>query len=247
MPPDRSRLARIVDTAAILFALGLPTVAAWFYFGFDGDASGLRKAAYAIGKATQFGFPAIWWLTVRRRWPALRLKPGKDLAGVFQGLAFGGAAFLATLVVYHGWLEPAGYFATSGRVIQGRLIGFGIDSLAAYLAVAVFYSLIHSFLEEYYWRWFVFGGLRTLMGPWPAILVSSIGFMAHHVIVLSVYFGWLSPATLFFSLAVAVGGGVWAWIYHRSGSLAGPWASHLLADAAIFAVGFELIRPLLGL
>jgi membrane protease YdiL (CAAX protease family) len=82
---------------------------------------------------------------------------------------------------------------------------------------------------------------------WPAIIVSSVGFMAHHVIVLSVYFGWFSPASVFFSLAVAVGGATWAWIYYRSGSLVGPWASHLLVDVGIFVVGFDLVRPLLTL
>ena len=29
-------------------------------------------------------------------------------------------------------------------------------------------------------------------------------------------------------------GAAWAWIYHRSGSLLGPWLSHLLIDAGIF-------------
>lgn len=66
--------------------------------------------------------------------------------------------------------------------------------------------------------------------------------MAHHVIVLSVFFGWGSFLSLFFSLGVAVGGVAWAWLYHHSRSLFGPWLSHALVDAGIFLVGFEIVK-----
>ena len=46
----------------------------------------------------------------------------------------------------------------------------------------------------------------------------------------------------FFALATAVGGAYWAWLYNKTGSIYGPWASHLLIDAAIFAVGYDLIH-----
>jgi membrane protease YdiL (CAAX protease family) len=64
--------------------------------------------------------------------------------------------------------------------------------------------------------------------------------MAHHVLVIGFYFGWTAPETWLFSFAVAIGGAVWAWLYHKSRSLVGPWLSHLLVDAAIFAVGYDL-------
>ena len=55
---------------------------------------------------------------------------------------------------------------------------------------------------------------------------------------------WHGPMTSLFSVAVAVGGVVWAWIYQRSGSLYGPWMSHLLIDAAIFLIGYDLAHSL---
>ena len=63
-----------------------------------------------------------------------------------------------------------------------------------------------------------------------------------NVVVLGLYFGWTNPWMYFFSLATAVGGAFWAWLYNKTGSIYGPWASHLLIDAAIFAVGYDLIR-----
>ena len=78
-----------------------------------------------------------------------------------------------------------------------------------------------------------------------AIVISSLGFMAHHVLVLGHFFGFNSFACWFFSLCVAVGGAFWAWLYERTGSLLGPWLSHLLIDAAIFLIGFDLVKGLL--
>ena len=49
-----------------------------------------------------------------------------------------------------------------------------------------------------------------------------------------------------FSICVAVGGGVWAWIYHKSGSLYAAWVSHAMIDTAILLVGFDMIQPYLG-
>ena len=77
-----------------------------------------------------------------------------------------------------------------------------------------------------------------------AMVLSSLGFMAHHILVLATFFGWSSPATWIFSCGVAIGGAAWAWIYDRSQSLLGPWASHCLVDAAIFVIGFDLVRDM---
>jgi membrane protease YdiL (CAAX protease family) len=151
------------------------------------------------------------------------------------------AILVLMLAVYHAWLKPAGHLASAAGAVSQKVANFGVRNLPAYVALGTFYSIAHSFLEEYYWRWFVFGGLRRLM-PWKvAVAVSSVGFMGHHVLVLATYFGWTSIWTALFSVSVAVGGAVWAWIYHRSGSLWGPWLSHVLVDAAIFVVGYDLI------
>jgi hypothetical protein len=166
--------------------------------------------------------------------------------GVLLGLAFGAAVLAAILGSYYFWLQPAGLLAPAGQAIADKVTHFGVTGPAGFAVMGIFYSLVHSLLEEYYWRWFIFGRLRRLLPLPAALLLSSLAFTAHHVIVLAFYFGWRSPATVAFSLGVAVGGLVWAWIYHRSGSLLGPWLSHALADTAIFAVGYSLVRGVMG-
>ena len=41
-----------------------------------------------------------------------------------------------------------------------KLTALGLQSPAAFIVLGVFYALVHSLLEEYYWRWFVFARLR---------------------------------------------------------------------------------------
>ncbi len=116
-----------------------------------------------------------------------------------------------------------------------------MTTLPAYVALAVFYSAIHSLLEEYYWRWFVFGQLARLIDWRPAAIISGLAFAAHHVLVLAKYFGYGSPWTWLFALGIAIGGAVWAWLYRASDSLAAVWLSHALVDAAIFGLGYVII------
>lgn len=234
------------DASAVFAALAFPTLLVWVYFVVlpEQEASpAIQQTAYTLGKILQFAFPLVWVLAIQRCRLAWK-KP--DTKGVTEGFLFGVAIFVATLILYCAWLKPAGVLEVAREPIRLRLAGYGLTSLPMYLLFGVFIALAHSLLEEYYWRWFVFGELRRLV-PFPvAIAVSGVGFMSHHVVVLSTYFGWWSLPAVLFSLAVAVGGAAWAWIYHRSGSLYGVWVSHLLVDVAIFVVGYDLVGGHLG-
>ena len=66
--------------------------------------------------------------------------------------------------------------------------------------------------------------------------------MGHHVIVLREFFEEAPWLAWLLSSAVAIGGVFWAWLYERTGSLFGPWLSHLLIDAGIFWIGYDLVR-----
>lgn len=169
---------------------------------------------------------------------------GRNARFLVLGLGFGLLVLAAMVGLYQGVWKTGELFSGAGQEIRGKIVDLGIDRLWIYAAVGVFYAICHSGLEEYYWRWFVFGQLRHRLQAASAIAISSLAFMAHHVILLATYFGWSSPWTYAFSLAVAVGGAVWAWLYERSGSLAGPWLSHLVVDAAIFLVGYDVARDL---
>ncbi len=66
--------------------------------------------------------------------------------------------------------------------------------------------------------------------------------MAHHVIVLGVYLPQhFFTAALPFSLCVSLGGAMWAWLYQRTGTIYSCWVSHLIIDAAILTVGYDMV------
>jgi membrane protease YdiL (CAAX protease family) len=171
---------------------------------------------------------------------SLRLWPATT-RGVGTGLVFGVIVAAAAGALYAGALRNSELLSAATPEIHDKLAGWKIDTRWEFALLGVGYSLIHSLLEEYYWRWFVFGQLRRGTSVPTAIVVSALGFMAHHVLVLGKFFGFDNPATWLLSGCVAVGGAVWAWLYDRSGSLLGPWLSHLLVDAAIFSIGFAIV------
>jgi membrane protease YdiL (CAAX protease family) len=230
------------DLAAITVAFVLPSIITWLYFfQAAGAAKGVQLAVFSVVKTVQFVLPIAWVMLVQKKRICLRPPGGQ---GVLFGLAFGAVVAGAMAALYFGVLKDSELLAAALPEIRAKIAGFGIDSAWKYAALGVFYSLVHSFMEEYYWRWFVFGQLRSWMPIGAAATISGLGFMAHHVLVLGKYFGFDNPATYLLSSCIAVGGAVWAWLYHRTGSLLGPWVSHLLVDAAIFAIGYDLARSL---
>lgn len=241
-PPQISP-ASIPDLAAVALAMVLPTAITWLYFfGAEDLSADAQRIIFGVVKTVQFGLPIMWVLAVQKGRINLRPPGGQ---GVLFGLVFGALVAGAMFALYFGVLKGSALLAGAMPEIRGKVTGFGIDSVWKYAVMGVFYSLVHSFMEEYYWRWFVFGQLRRWTPLGAAAVISGLGFMAHHVLVLGKYFGFANPATYLLASCIAVGGAVWAWLYQRSGSLLGPWLSHMLVDTAIFAIGYDLVRDLL--
>ncbi|MBL9124574.1 MAG: CPBP family intramembrane metalloprotease [Planctomycetaceae bacterium] len=226
------------DLLAVIAAMLFPSLATWLYFvAFAGHEA--MHAVYSTVKVLQFAFPLLWVIGLRKRWP----KPGwPGRAAVATGLVLGLVITAAMLFAYQSLLTHTPWLDAPIEQIRAKVAEMGLNTPLRFAALALFYSVIHSFLEEYYWRWYVFGELRRFTGDAAAIGLSSLGFMAHHVIVLGLYFGESWWLTVLLSLSVAVGGGLWAWLYRRSGSLVGPWLSHALVDAGIMAIGYLMIR-----
>ena len=229
----------------MLFAMIFPTAAAWCYFlvlvGQGGQANVWQQVAYVSGKIVQFALPLVFLVVVEGRLPRLA-RPRFE--GLTFALGFGLLVVVLMLAIYFGGLRGSGILKqTPARVLE-KLQQVNMATPARYAVLAVFIVVAHSLLEEYYWRWFVFDHLRRLMKWTPAVVLSSLAFMAHHVVVLYVYLpGKFWTAALPLSLAIAIGGAVWAWTYERSGSIWSPWLSHLLVDAGIFIIGWDLLWP----
>jgi membrane protease YdiL (CAAX protease family) len=245
MGPEANTVSRPRATLlAVGFAMVLPTLLAWVYFvGLaGGQANRVQRLVYVLGKVVQFGFPLAFVVLVEKYWP----KPARPrLPGLGLGIGFGLLVALSMLALYSLWLRDSPALSQTPEMVRNKLNEFGVASPMAFILLGAFIALGHSLFEEYYYRWFIFGRLRRLI-PWvPALILSSLAFMAHHVIVLSVYLpGYFLTAVVPFSLAIALGGAVWAWLYERTGSLYPAWVSHAMVDAAIFILGWDLMHRL---
>jgi membrane protease YdiL (CAAX protease family) len=237
MEPDRP--GRGATPGALVFACLFPTFATWLYFIQLAD-TGWAVYAYAVTKVIQFAFPAVWVLAVERSgWGRpLRRSEGGTGWGLLSGLAI-------LAVVLSSWrpiLAASPAFERAPAAVAAKVASFGIDSGAKFLLLAIFYSLIHSFLEEYYWRWFVFGRLRRGLPFGAAAVVSSLAFTLHHVLVVGQFLGSFGLLTFLVAFVVTGAGLLWAWLYERTGRLAGPWLSHALADAVLLWIGYQMWR-----
>lgn len=232
------------EWAALIFAMTFPGVMAYVYFvalAEPGAAAGNSavQITYAITKVLQFSYPVVYLIFVARR----ELKPGPFRPdGLLYGIVFG-LVVGASIVVLAEVLSDSTLAATPEQV-RKKVAEFGVATPLRFAALATFLSVVHSLLEEYYWRWFVFGRLRRLTGFFLAAVLSSLAFTAHHVFVLNEYLpGRFWSAVMPFSLGIAAGGFVWCWLYQRTGSLLGPWISHFLVDAGIMIAGYRMIFP----
>lgn len=243
-----SRRQPVREAVVLTVASVFPSFMAWAYFVAltppAGDAplpepSPALRVAYFAGKFAQFAFPLVYLALADPG--TLRPRPPR-LEGWLLGLAFGVAIGGAMLLAYFGGLRGPLVAMGLQTQVRGKLEAFGATSTGTFLAFAAFLCLAHSLMEEYYWRWFVFRRVRLLWPLAPALVVSSLAFMAHHVVVLSVYLpNHFLSAVVPLSLGVAVGGAFWAWLYQRTGSLVAAWWSHALIDAAIMVIGYDLV------
>jgi membrane protease YdiL (CAAX protease family) len=235
---------RLVRWAGLIFAFGFPALITWAYFVFSSQfATSTQQTVYLTVKIIQFAFPAVWSLLVLRE----PLRTGRPtLRGLVLGAVFSMVVVAAGIALFEFVLRGLPVFAKASDLIHEKIGAFGIDSPAKFFVLAGFYSLVHSLLEEYYWRWFVFRQSRCVMRLWPAILFSAVGFTLHHIVVLSVFFKGQPLLVALLAIATGVGGAFWAWLYERTGSIFDTWLSHLLIDAGLFfGIGYPLVRHLL--
>ena len=226
----------------LCFLLFFPLVQALFYFQIMADWNpAIQKGTYTATKIIMFVLPLVY--TVRIAKEPLRVRRF-NTRGLLEGSGFGFGVLVGICLLYFLWLKPIGLIGPgtpAGDAIRERVEGFGFLTPTLFLVFGGFVSLIHSGLEEYYWRWFTFGQLSRVIPKYAAVIVSGLGFMLHHIVILGRFFGYAHPATYIFSFGVAIGGMYWAWLYSRTNSIYAPWLSHAWIDVAIFIVGYDVL------
>lgn len=220
---------------ALVPAMTLPFVASLLYFVLFSQET-FARVLYVLTKAFTLVWPllAVRWL-FGESWPRLELSALRHRKSLPMGMIIG-AAIVAGM--YALMQTPLGDMVLGGaKEIRAKTETLGV--LNYYWSFALFLSVAHSLLEEYYWRWFVFGRLSQVVPKAWAHGLAGLAFSAHHIVITTQYF----PLGLgfFLGVMVGVGGIIWSMLYGRQGSLAGCWVSHMLVDLGMLALGHRII------
>jgi membrane protease YdiL (CAAX protease family) len=190
------------------------------------------KTIFTVAKVWLLAFPAAWYLLVEKGKPTWSPpRRGGFAAGAISGVV------LAVIIVIGAWLVGVQHMDLGPLRVAVREMG--LDSAVPYLAGAAGWTFINSLMEEYVYRWFIFRQCETLMKGTAAVIASALIFTAHHVIAVSQYLGPL--LTFLASAGVFAGSVIWSWLYLRYRSIWPGWISHVLADIAVFGVGWWLL------
>jgi hypothetical protein len=101
-------------------------------------------------------------------------------------------------------------------------------SLPGMLLVTLLGGLAVPFAEELFFRGVVYPWLRTRLGTWPSVLISSAVFALAH--------GYLPTVLAAFVIAVPL-----AWTYERSRSLWVPVTIHMVNNMVVFVMAFAAL------
>jgi membrane protease YdiL (CAAX protease family) len=190
------------------------------------------KTIFTVAKVWLLVFPAAWYLLVEKGRPSWSPpRRGGLIVGAASGVAVAG------IIVVGAWL--LGVQNMHLAPLRTEVQEMGLNTALPYLAGAAGWTFVNSLMEEYVYRWFVFRQCEALIKGWAAVIASAAIFTAHHVIAVSQY---LDPLLTFLASAgVFAGALIWSWLYMRYRSIWPGWLSHVLADIAVFGVGWYLL------
>lgn len=221
---------------ALLVGMLLPFLGAVFYFILLSGRGELARLIYGGVKI----FTLLWPLfcvqvLFRERLNFLHRVETPSSQVIYLGLFSGVIIVFAMFCLLRTGVGQI--VQSSAPSIIGKAKELGI--LEHYVMYSLALSFLHSIIEEYYWRWFVYGWMRRLL-PWKvSSCIAALSFTLHHVVILSQFFP--SSLVLLLSFCVFVGGILWSMMYEMQHTLVGAWVSHSIVDLGIMAVGWKLL------
>lgn len=216
---------------ALLLLVPAPTLGVWAAMWSPSlRGSGVGQVIYAVTKVWILVLPLIWHKLVVGK-PFEVNRPHGMAMGWLSGIAIGVVILLFYLAIGSKLLDP--------ESIRTTATANGLDQAWKYLGLVLYLSFVNSLLEEMVWRWFVQTQFETLFPTWTAAILSAGCFTLHHVFALKAQMDWV--ATLLASLGVFVGGCIWSWCRARYRNVWPGYVSHILADLAIFWIGWQIL------
>ncbi len=115
-------------------------------------------------------------------------------------------------------------FAMDWPLFSARSQGIAMHADVVFWGYGIYLVFFNPLFEEGFWRGVIYQEWRTLLGPWPANIISSIFFGGWHWVILQHFCPPLWATLL--TLVVMVGGVLFAYTYEKTGTLGAPILLH---------------------
>lgn len=111
-----------------------------------------------------------------------------------------------------------------------------------FIFVALYIPIVNAFIEEFFFRGFLFFGLNKYIKRSFAYLISASLFSIYHVAIMANWFSIPLFLLLVFSLFIA--GLLFNWINEKTGSIYASYFIHAASNLAINTIGLHLFELL---
>ena len=109
-----------------------------------------------------------------------------------------------------------------------------------FIYVFFYISFINSFLEEFFFRGYIFGKLKEMGNLSFAYMFSALLFALYHI---SIIDSWFSPTiSLYMILGLMVVGLFFDFLMQRAHTFAAPWFIHIAANLSINTVTMMILK-----
>ncbi len=177
-----------------------------------------------------FCVPIVYAVFCKDFKPFSVLKPQKE--GLRMAFLLGLGIYAVVLGAY---LIANSYVDLSG-IQQSLEENLGIDQ-SNFIYIGLYVSICNSFLEEWFFRGFVFHRFKKISRR-LGYLVSSASFAIYHIAIMDGMFGW--EMYLLVLVGLFVGGTIFNYLNERHNSIYPSWFCHSFANFAMNTIGFLL-------
>jgi membrane protease YdiL (CAAX protease family) len=162
---------------------------------------------------------------------AFTLFKNADKKGLLLGFLFGITSFLVVIVAFILFQD----IIDTDSIVQ-NLEEKNITA-STFLLIGLYITFGNSFLEEFFFRGFIFFNLVKKNKVF-AYVFSSLLFAIYHM---AIFTGWFNlPLTVLALLGLFIIGLVFNWLNQKSNSMLNSWLVHIFADIAIILIGCHL-------
>ncbi len=161
-------------------------------------------------------------------------KPFKIISSNLSGLKL--SALLGILI----YIAMVGCYLVVDSLIDLSAIKTSLENNLGinrnnFIVIGLYVSIVNSFLEEWFFRGFIFGRVRAVSRP-IAYIISSLSFSLYHLAIIDGMFNIGLLALVMVGLFI--GGTIFNLLNERNNNIYSSWFCHCFANLAMNTIGF---------